>query len=278
MTLTSRITQHYQLPGLLDRIHADMKRLGKTEETVTPDDLVNLDEYHFRGAAATQELIQLLSAGQGDNILDLGSGLGGPARRLARSSGCKVTAIDLTEEYTNTSTVINRWFGQSDQIQCVTGDITNLSGFDNASFDGAWSIHVGMNIENKTKFYSEVYRVLKPGAKFIIYDVLKTADDAVITYPAPWASSADESFLVTESELISLLEAASFEIEQNIDHTPETVEFIKARVQPLAQAATPPPLSLATVIGPVFKDAFKNIVTAIHSGNVRLSTTLCRKP
>lgn len=88
----NEIKDHYASPGLLQRIVQGLEAIGKSPASVELDDLAAVDEFHLRGPAATQELIEILEVGADSHVLDVGSGLGGPARRLAKATGCRVRA------------------------------------------------------------------------------------------------------------------------------------------------------------------------------------------
>ncbi len=221
-----RISQHYGLPGLLARIDAGLGQLGVAPEALTLDHLAPVDEFHFRGPAATAELIALLDPQAGTHILDVGSGLGGPARRLAKATGCRVTGVDLSAEYCTVGNSLNQRLGLDSLVGLQTGDATDLSGFADATFDGAWTIHVGMNIADKQSFYTNVVRVLKPGARFVLFDVLN-ADNGEVHYPMPWAATPETSFLVTAEQLNAALRSAGLDVVEVRDDTEAGRAFVE---------------------------------------------------
>ncbi len=90
--MNDKIKAHYSSPGLYELIVQGLEAIGKSTASVDLDDLAALDEFHLRGPAATRELIEILGVGQDSHVLDVGSGLGGPARRLAKATGCRVRA------------------------------------------------------------------------------------------------------------------------------------------------------------------------------------------
>ncbi len=88
------------------------------------------------------------------HVLDIGSGLGGPARTLAETYGCRVTGIDLTQAFCDAATAMSNWVGLGSRVSFKQGDATNLP-FENQTFDAAMTIHVAMNIAAKDKMYLE---------------------------------------------------------------------------------------------------------------------------
>ena len=137
-------------------------------------------------------------------VLDVGCGIGGPARFFAEARGCHVTGIDLTEEFVQVATELTRRCGLSKLASFRQGSALDLP-FDAGSFDAATLIHVGMNIADKAGCSTNVRRVLKPGALFCVYDVMR-ADEGDLPYPMPWAQTAETSFVETPETYRRLLE------------------------------------------------------------------------
>ncbi|WP_419901807.1 SAM-dependent methyltransferase [Kiloniella sp.] len=269
---------HYELKGLLGRIDDGLGKIGTSRDRVTLDQLAQVDEFHFRGLAATKELIEQLQVGPGDHVLDAGSGLGGPARQLAASTGCRVTGVDLSTEYCQTGRELNKWVGLQNQVSLDHGDVTDLSRYDDGSFDGAWTIHVGMSVENKAKFYAEVFRVLKPGAPFLIYDVVAKSEQQPLHFPMPWARNEDTSFVVTVENLLEELTDAGFDLGTTTDLSAQGAAFVDQFISRLQQAGTPPPLGLNLVLGPIMKEIVPNMKRNFAEGRIGLISQTCTKP
>jgi ubiquinone/menaquinone biosynthesis C-methylase UbiE len=171
--MQDKVVAHYAGGGDLPRAIAEsLRRAGKDISKLTSADLGTVDEFHIRGRKATLELGQSLNLNAGSRVLDIGSGLGGPARTLAETYGCQVTSIDVTPAFCYAAATLSGWVGLSDRVAFRQGDATSLP-FGNAEFDAAMTIHVAMNIAAKDKMYMETWRVLKPGARFAVYDVLQ---------------------------------------------------------------------------------------------------------
>ena len=167
------------------RIRNGLIAAGKDIERLTTRDLATVDEFHIRGRQATLELGDRMALGQDSHVLDVGSGLGGAARALAETYGCRVTGIDLTPGFCEASEAISEWLGLSDKVQVVQGDACDLR-FEAASFDAAMTIHAAMNIPAKDAVYAGVKRVLKPKGIFAVYDVLQ-GEGGPVVFPVPWA-------------------------------------------------------------------------------------------
>jgi 2-polyprenyl-3-methyl-5-hydroxy-6-metoxy-1,4-benzoquinol methylase len=97
--LTETIKRHYRIPALATRIFEALERAGKDPDRLSVEDLAPIDEFHIRGRQANLELAEAARIEPHHTVLDVGSGIGGPARCLATKLGCRVTGLDLTEEY-----------------------------------------------------------------------------------------------------------------------------------------------------------------------------------
>lgn len=163
MTTPREISTHYTRGNLLSRLNAALKEDGADPDRPSMEALAPYDHFHGRGLEATLEVAQLIHAGPADHLLDIGSGIGGPARYFAKRFGCKVTGIDLTPEFCDVARHLTRLLALEDWVAFEVGDALAMP-FAGATFDGAYSMNVSMNIADKTAFYREIHRVLKPGA------------------------------------------------------------------------------------------------------------------
>ena len=251
-----------------------LRAAGKDVERLTVDDLAGLDEFHIRGRDATLSLAARLALRGDERVLDVGSGIGGPARRLAAlHPGIDVTGIDLTPEFCRLANELSRRVGLASRVRFETADATRLP-FADASFDVAWTQHVQMNIADKPAFYGEIARVLKPGGRFAFYDILQGPGGPVV-YPAPWAAEAAMSHLVTPAEMRRLVTAAGLVVEQWEDMT------AAGRDWALARAANPPApgaISTGALLGDAIRAGSANIPRNLDEGRIALVEAIARKP
>ena len=264
--MKNSVTAHYTHGRLLDRILVGIEAIGKTPDTVTVDELAPVDEFHIGGRLASEDFIGQLELSADDHTLDVGCGIGGTSRFVASRYGCRVTGIDLTPEFVSTGQSLCDWVGLSGQVELHQGDATAMP-FAEESFSAAFMLHVGMNIANKVDLFEEVYRLLKPGAMFGIYDVMQTSDEA-LTYPVPWSSVPGTSALATQEQYMEALEQADFSILRTRDRREFAAEFFAETRKRMEQAGGAPPLGVHIAMGESAPVKISNMVENIAAGRV----------
>jgi len=267
---TTKIRAHYSPTDLTNRIKSSLAAITPEEQTLTVTQLAPLDQFHTRGILATAELASAAGLDPSTRVLDLGCGIGGPARYLAATFGCEVTGVDLSPSFIDAATYLTARCGLSDHVTFQVGDALHLP-FEGAAFDTVFLQHVAMNIKDRADLYAEVRRVLTPGGRFVTYDLVLRDGDVV--YPAPWARDASTSFLLSESETRTALEQAGFKAILWRDDTQTALDWFKA-----AMASAPPSgLSLGAVMGPDFATAIGNLARNIRENRLGvLSAILTR--
>jgi SAM-dependent methyltransferase len=176
------VRNHYRATGLTERLKTALGAFGPGEQRLTPQQLAALDQFHTRGLAATVELAKLAGISADTSVLDVGSGVGGPARFLAATYGCRVTGIDLSEPFVDAARYLTERTGQSKQVSFEIASALDLP-FDEGHFDIVLLQHVAMNISDRARLYREIRRVLKSAGRFAIYDVVLNAATRIIPCP-----------------------------------------------------------------------------------------------
>lgn len=244
--LERAVSAHYARPGLIEAIRDGLAAAGADPDNPRPEDLAPVDEFHTAGRITTVEALSMMPLEQGMHVLDAGSGIGGTSRHVADVHGCRVTGIDLTPAYVETAQVLTEMTGLDEACAFHVGSVLDMP-FDDATFDGAVSFHVAMNIADRERFYGEAARVLKPDAAFCVFDVMK-GSGGDLEFPVPWASTAETSFLKTPAETRALLEGAGFEVTAEKSLHGFAQEFFREVFRKTAETG-PPPLGLHLLTG-----------------------------
>ena len=269
------VESHYTRGGLNDAIRTALADSGLDLDNLTAKDLAVIDEFHVRGRDATTEIAALAELKSSDRVLDVGCGIGGPSRHLATEYGCHVTGIDLTEEYCQAAEMLAGLTGLGDKVTYRHGDALDLP-FEDAAFDVVWTQHVSMNISDRPKLYSEMRRVLKPGGRLAIYDVIG-GDGEPLHFPVPWAAQPSISFLLNADDLRALLEATGFEVVTWRDASASTLEWI-AKIAASPPPEGPPSLTLGLLMGANMAEKAGNLRRNLKEGKISLlQTVLTRK-
>jgi ubiquinone/menaquinone biosynthesis C-methylase UbiE len=202
------INKHYGQSEFSAKILTALQEAGKNIDALTREDLSSFDEYHGGGLEATRELAQLAELREGLQVLDIGSGIGGPARTLAEEFGCRVTGLDLTEEFCRTAVVLTDLLHLSDLVTFRQGDALDMP-FDDETFDVVWTQGVLMNIEDKKRLFERIHRVLRPGGRLALQTEL-SGNREELHYPNYWAEDASFSFFIPPDECRRLLLESGF--------------------------------------------------------------------
>jgi len=261
------VRDHYRATGLTERLKTALMALGPQDARLTPEQLGALDQFHTRGLAATAELAKLAGITADMSVLDVGSGVGGPARFLAATCGCRVTGVDLSEPFVAAARYLTQRTGQSEQVSFQTGSALGLP-FDDGSFDVALLQHVAMNISDRAGLYREIRRVLKRGGRFATYDiVLKSGEPH---YPVPWARTPATSFLFTAAATREAIEPAGFRTLTWQDDS----ESAKAWITQLRASGPPPSPNLGVVMGPDFAELSANLGRSLMESRLGVLTAV----
>ena len=264
----------YTSTNLFPTILKALKATGKDINNLTIKDLVPVDAFHIRGIGATKELTSLVEIKPDYKILDIGCGIGGSARLLASKYECFVTGVDITEEYCKAAIELSKLLNLEDKTDFYHADAIDLP-FENESFNIVWSEHVQMNVENKQKFYQEIYRVLKSGGKLIFYDVFKGRGDEIF-YPVPWANDSSTDFLIGQNETKILIESFDFKINYWEDKTDLSTNWFSETVTKMKNR-NPSPLGLHLVMGENADEKFHNMVRNLNEGNITVAQAIVEK-
>lgn len=253
--------RHYDATGLLPKVKAALSAFGPQETVLSPKQLAALDQFHTRGLLATADLANEMKLSAGMRVLDLGCGLGGPARYLAATYGVEVTGVDLSESFVEIARYLSERSGLADRTTFLVGDAT-APPVEAASCDRVFLQHVAMNIADRAALYRAIRRALRPGGKLGMYDLVAGTGD--LHFPLPWARTQEGSHLLTMDETRDALTAAGFRVEVWRDDGDVAGQWFAA----MQSAGPPDGPSLALVLGPDFSGMTGNIARNLREGRL----------
>jgi len=276
MSVERTVEDHYSHGTLMETIEAALAASGIDPDAVMVADLAPVDEFHIGGRAATVDLAGKLALAPSDRVLDVGSGLGGASRFFADEFGCAVTGIDLTADYVATARALSERVGLGERNTFEHASALAVP-FGDASFDAAYMLHVGMNIAAKTELFAEIARILVPGGRLGIYDVMRTGDGEIV-YPVPWAETGETSFVASPEDYRAALGSAGLELQIELDRRDWALEFFRVLRASAAGAGGPPPLGIHILIGESAGRKVGNMLQCITNEIIAPVQIIARKP
>ena len=245
------MTDYWERKDLAERLLAALAAAGKNLDALTIDELAVTDQFHGGGKPATIRLARLLDPRPGARVLDVGGGIGGPARTLAVEFGCHVTVVDLTASFVRAGQMLTARLGLTDRVSHQVGNALELP-FESGTFDAVWTQNSGMSIANKAGLYAGFHRVLRAGGRVALQEPMAGPVQPAV-YPLMWATDPSTSFLATPSEMQGLIEKAGFAVAAWDD---VSAEF----AGPASAEAIPPHTAQRLIMG----EALDEIIRANH--------------
>lgn len=274
MTNEKAIADHWARGDVYALIVSALRKMSKSLDALTVEDLAPVDHFHARGLPATVELADRLPIKAGQYVVDIGCGLGGPARYIAKRFQCKVSGLDITGPFVEAANKLTALLRMESQVTIEHGDGQRLP-YADASFDGAYTQHVTMNVADRPKFFAEAYRVLKPGAFFALTEHGLGAKGNP-HYPLPWSADGSGAYLVTPSETRAFLEAAGFKDIVVEDVGVKYVAGYKTVIEK-AEKGVLPPLGTHILMGDTALQKTRNAARNIEEGRTHPIQLVCRK-
>jgi len=239
------VESHYESGDLKERILDALRQMGVNTEHLTQADLMSADQFHTRGLSATRDLAELAALSPGLEVVDVGCGLGGPARYLAAVYDCRVTGVDIVAEFCSVAEMLTERVGLKDKVTFRHASALEMP-FPENRFDAAWTFQAQMNIADKPAFYAEIFRVLKPGGRLVFQDIFQ-GEGGQVHLPLPWAASSEINHLVPPGQARKIIENCGFLVLDWRNTTRRLLDWY-AR-QKGSSDNSPPPLGIHLVLG-----------------------------
>ena len=249
--IESKVAAHYTPGDLHGRILAGLKAAGRDVDALRPDDLKPFESMHIGGWQATEHVVEHLGVARGARVLDVGCGIGGTARTLAVQRGAAVTGIDLTPAFVAAAADLSQRAGV-EGIEFIEANATNLP-FEDASFDAATMLHVGMNVADKAALFREVARVLRSGGGFAVYDAMRVGPGA-LAFPMPWITDPEDSFVAAADDYAAAARDTGFRETSREDMREGAVASVEQQ--------------RARVAGTPMEPRFVNAIAALERGTL----------
>lgn len=274
MTPSKAISDHWATGDVYALVVSALNKMSKPLDGLTVEDLAPVDHFHARGLPATIELADRLPIEAGQQIVDIGCGLGGPARYIAKRFQCSVNGIDITEPFVEAANKLTRLLHMESQVRIELGDAQRLP-YPNASFDGAYAQHVTMNVEDRPRFFGEACRVLKPGAFFALteHGLGPTGNPH---HPVPWSADGSRAYLVTPAQTRGMLQEAGFEDIVVEDTGAKYLAGYKMMIEKADRSALPP-LGIHLLMGETALQKMRNAARNIEEGRTHPIQVVCRR-
>lgn len=269
------VAEHWGKGDVYGVIVSALNKMSKPLDRLTLEDLAPVDHFHARGLTATIELADHLSIQAGHHIVDIGCGLGGPARYMAKRFNCMVSGVDITESFVDVAKKFTALLGMESQVFIQHGDGQRLP-YANGLFDGAYAQHVTMNIEDRLGFFTEAYRVLMPGAFFALTEH-GLGSQGNPHYPLPWSEDGTGAYLIAPSETRNLLQRAGFQDIEIEDSGAKYAAGYSAVIE-RAKKGEVPPLGTHLLQGHNALQKTRNALRNIEEGRTHPMMVLCSKP
>ena len=213
----------------LDRIEKGLAALGiGPRDPIRPEQLFPLDQWHYQGTEAVRHAAERLALQTPSRVLDVGSGLGGPARFLAHTAGCHITALELQHRLHEIAVGLTQRCGLAERVTHLCGDALSYP-LPEAAFDAIVSWMVLHHIPNRPRLCERLARALRPGGGCYIEDLYMRAP-----FSAQDLSDVREvlvgNSVTSIEEFTGDMRTAGFTHVNATDLTADVIPFVGARL------------------------------------------------
>lgn len=270
------LASHYRQQNLDEQIKHALDTARNNQVDFDPNIIAAVDQFHIGGLQATKDMLAIAQFSADDFILDIGCGIGGPARNISQQCGTQVIGLDLSYDYCVAADFISTRLNLSDRTGFIQANAVHLP-FCDSSFSGIWTQHVSMNIEDKDLLFSELSRILKPAGKLVMYEVTRqsrTRDS--VTYPLPWSVDGSYSFLQHQNDYREMIDAHGLHISQFSDVTSSALDSVKILLTRLQKNQVRKP-NLGLLLGHHYQAMMQNLAQALGDDSLSVHQILATK-
>jgi sarcosine/dimethylglycine N-methyltransferase len=229
-----RVADHWsRLAITYEGALAALAKRGISSNTVRVEDLHSLDMMHMGGVAATDLLASAAKISAGQEVLDVGCGVGGPARRIASKYGAAVWGVELSETLYETAVKFTQLVDLSERVRFKRGSVLALP-FADGAFDVVVMQHVAMQISEKEQLFHELARVINPGGRLAMHEIF--SGEGALRYPLAWATEPSMSALEPFAACAVRLSRAGFTVGEFDDHSEDGRKVHEANIASYREA------------------------------------------
>ncbi|MFD1343230.1 class I SAM-dependent methyltransferase [Litorisediminicola beolgyonensis] len=275
MADANAISDHWGQGDIYALILETMKSAGIDPKSATIEQLAPVDHFHARGFPATVELADALPVREGDRIVDIGCGIGGPARYLANRFRCQVDGIDITAPFVDAASKLSALVGMEETVKFRNGDGQQLP-YSGEAFDGGYTQHVTMNVPDRDLFFAEAFRVLKPGAFFALTEH-GLGEIGSPYHPVPWSKDGSGAYLMRPADTVAVLERTGFKDFEVTETGDKYLQGYKAAIA-LAEKGEAPVFGSHILLGNLAPQIVRNAARNIEERRTQPVQIICYKP